>query len=123
MAGLVAIVTTHTGSDAILHALGVYPPAGQVMCGGLFVLALSYRLVLSVLGCGLTARLAPTRPLRHALILGGLGTLGSLAGLVATLGRGPEFGPTWYPLALAATSLPCAWLGAKLFGPRVAVSS
>jgi hypothetical protein len=27
---------------------------------------------------------------------------------------GPTFGPHWYPLALVATAMPCAWLGGKL---------
>lgn len=123
LAGLVAIVVTHTGSDAILHAVSVYPPAGQVMSDALFALALGYRLLFSVLGCGLTARLAPGRPLRHALLLGGIGTLGSLAGLLATLRSGSELGPVWYPLALVLTALPCAWLGAQLLGAKTRVSS
>jgi hypothetical protein len=118
VAGLVAIVVSHTGTDAVLHAIGVYPPAGQTMSSALFGLAATYRIVLSVLGCALTARLAPARPLAHTLVLGGIGTLGSLAGLLATLGKGPEFGPLWYPLLLAVTALPCAWLGAKVAARR-----
>jgi hypothetical protein len=114
LAGFVAIVVTHTGMDAVMHATGVFPKAGEVMGGGLFALAATYRLVLEVLGAALTARLAPLRPLKHAMVLGGLGTVASLAGLLATYGRGPEFGPLWYPLLLVVTSLPCCWLGAKL---------
>jgi len=117
LAGLVAIVVTHTGSDAVLHATGVFPPAGQTMSDGLFALATSYRVFFSVLGAALTAYLAPARPLGHALVLGCVGVLGSLAGLLATLGR-PEMGPVWYPLALALTSLPCCWLGATLVRQR-----
>ena len=118
VAGLVAIVVTHTGTDAILHAMGIYPAAGQTMSDALFGLALTYRVFFSVLGAALTAYLAPARPLKHALVLGSIGMVGSLAGLLATLGRGPEFGPLWYPLALVLTSLPCCWLGAAL-GRRV----
>jgi hypothetical protein len=114
VAGLVTIIVTHTGTDAVLHALGVFPPAGYAMSSALFVLATSYRIVFSVFGAALTARLAPARPLKHALVLGSIGVVGSLAGLLATLGRGPEFGPLWYPLALILTSLPACWLGAKL---------
>jgi MFS-type transporter involved in bile tolerance (Atg22 family) len=114
LAGLVAIVVTHTGTDAILHATGVFPPAGYAMSDALFGLATSYRVLFSVLGAALTAYLAPARPLKHALVLGGIGVIGSFAGLLATVGRGPEFGPLWYPLALIFTSLPACWLGAKL---------
>lgn len=112
--GLVTIVVTHTGMDALLHASGVFPPAGEVMSGGLFALAATYRLVLEVLGAAITARMAPQRPLKHALVLGWIGAAASFAGLLATYGRGPEFGPLWYPLVLVLTSLPCCWLGAKL---------
>jgi len=114
VAGLVAIVVTHTGTDALLHATDVYPPAGQVMSDALFAVATAYRLFFSVLGAALTAHLAPSRPLKHTLVLGCIGMIGSLAGLLATIGRGPEFGPLWYPLALLLTSLPCCWLGAVL---------
>lgn len=114
VAGLVTIVVTHTGTDAIFHATGVFPPVGYAMNDGLFALATTYRVLFSVLGAALTAYLAPARPLKHALALGGIGVLGSLAGLLATVGRGPEFGPLWYPAALALTSLPACWLGAKL---------
>lgn len=114
LAGFVAIVVTHTGTDAVLHATGVFPTAGEAMSGGLFGLAAAYRLVFEVLGAGLTARLAPRRPMKHALVLGAIGTVASLAGLLATIGRGPEFGPLWYPLLLVLASVPCCWLGAKL---------
>lgn len=114
LAGLVAIVVTHTGTDAILHATGVFPPAGQTMGDALFALATAYRVVFSVLGAALTAYLAPARPLKHALVLGSIGVVASFAGLLATVGQG--LGPAWYPLALMATSLPACWLGARLRG-------
>jgi hypothetical protein len=118
LAGFVTILVTHTGTDAILHATGVYPAAGQVMSDALFVLAASYRFVFSVFGAYVTARLAPARPLKHTLSLGGIGLVLSSAGLLATLGRGPEFGPLWYPLSLLLMTLPCCWLGAKLAPAR-----
>lgn len=114
VAGFVFIVVTHTATDAVLHATGVFPKAGEVMSGGLFALAATYRLAFEVLGALLTARLAPRRPMKHALVLGAIGAVAALAGLLATIGRGPEFGPLWYPLVLVLTSLPCCWLGAKL---------
>jgi hypothetical protein len=113
LAGFIAIVVTHTGTDAVLHATGVFPPAGQSMSDALFGLAASYRFVFSVLGAALTARLAASRALAHTLVLGAIGTVLSLAGLIATLAR-PELGPLWYPLSLVLVTLPCCWLGAKL---------
>ena len=114
LAGFVTILVTHTGTDAVLHASGVFPAPGQVMSDALFALAFGYRFVFSVLGAYVTARLAPTRPMKHALVLGGIGSVLSLAGLIATYGRGPEFGPLWYPLLLLLVTLPCCWLGASL---------
>jgi hypothetical protein len=113
LAGLLTVLVTHTGTDAVLHAVGVYPTAGVAMSAGLFGLALAYRTVFSVVGAYVTARLAPRRPLKHALVLGGIGSVASLIGVVANLAH-PEMGPLWYTLALLASTFPCCWLGAKL---------
>jgi hypothetical protein len=114
LAGLVAIVFTHLGTDAVMHATGVFPPWFQPMSDGLWWLALGYRTVYSIAGGYLTARLAPARPLRHALALGGIGLVLSIVGVAANWNAGPEFGPKWYGVALVITALPCAWLGGKL---------
>jgi len=109
-AGLLANALPATAIDAALHASGVYPPAGARMSDALFLLALSYRLVLGVAGSYLTARLAPDRPMHHALALGVVGVLLGTAGTVAFWNAGPA----WYPLALVALTMPCAWLGGRL---------
>jgi hypothetical protein len=114
LAGLLAIVILSTATDAVLHATGVFPPFGQAMADGLFVLALAYRTVYGVGGSYLTARLAPDRPMQHALALGVVGLVVGIAGTVATWGRGPEFGPKWYALAVIAIAIPSAWAGARL---------
>ena len=114
LAGLIVIVVLSTVTDAVLHATGVFPPVGQPMSDALFLLALAYRVVYSVAGFWLTARLAPERPMRHVMILAVVGLVVSIAGAAATWGRGPAFGPAWYPLTLIATVLPCAWIGGKL---------
>jgi hypothetical protein len=110
-AGLVAIFAVTTATDLVMHATGVFPPAGATpMSGALFLLAFAYRVVYDVAGCYLTARLAPDRPTRHALVLGSIGLVLSIAGAIAMWGAGPA----WYPLSLAASALPCAWLGGRL---------
>ena len=114
LAGLFVIFVLSLGTDVVLHATGVFPPWFQPMAGPLFLLALAYRCVYAVLGCYIAARLAPSRPMKHAMILGVIGVFLSLAGVIGTWNAGPEFGPKWYPLALVASSLPCAWLGGKL---------
>jgi hypothetical protein len=109
-AGLLAIVVLSTAADAVLHATGVYPPFPERMADAGFLLATAYRIVFGIAGCWLTARLAPHAPMRHALVLGGIGTLLSIAGATAMW----AYGPAWYSLAVIAISLPCAWAGAKL---------
>lgn len=62
LAGLLVIVIASTAVDLVLHATGVYPPWGQPMSDALFALATAYRIVISIFGCWLAARLAPNRP-------------------------------------------------------------
>jgi hypothetical protein len=111
VAGLVFIVASHTGTDAILHATHIFPPVGKAMSDALFVLAFSYRAVFSIIGCFITALLAPRRPMKHALILGSIGVILSTVGAIATWNAGPELGPRWYPISLALSALPAAWIG------------
>lgn len=113
-AGVVAVFILSLGTDVVLHATGIFPPWLQPMSGALFMLALAYRIVYGVAGGYIAARLAPNRQMVHALVLGVVGLLLSIAGAAATWNKGPEFGPKWYPLALVATALPCAWVGGKI---------
>jgi len=110
-AGLLTIFVLSLGTDQIFHTLGVYPPWGQPMRETrLLVLAFGYRLIYDVFGCWLTARLAPYAPMGHALSLGVIGTILSTLGAIEMW----DFGPNWYPVLLAASSLPSAWLGGSL---------
>jgi len=115
LAGLAANVVLGLGIDQILHATGVYPPWGQPMSDSLFGLATAYRVLIGVLGGYLTARLAPDRPMHHAIALGVVGVIVSIIGLVATWNAGPAMGPRWYPIFLVLAALPCSWLGATLW--------
>jgi len=120
LAGFVAVVVLSLSTDMVLHATGVFPPWGQAMSDALFVLATLYRTIYSVAGSYIAARLAPDRPMTHALALGVVGLAVSIAGTLATWNQGPEFGPHWYPLALVALAMPCAWVGGLLHGRRPA---
>src|SRR5262249_31260061 len=57
LAGLVAIVILSVGADAVLHAVGVYPPWGEPMDDALFLLATAYRVVFGIAGRYLAAPL------------------------------------------------------------------
>jgi hypothetical protein len=56
--------------------------------------------------------------MRHALVLGVIGLVLSLAGAIVTIPM--NLGPSWYPIALVVTALPCAWLGGFLHSKRQA---
>jgi hypothetical protein len=110
-AGLVSIFAVTTATDMVMHATGVFPPVGAPpMSSTLFLLAFAYRFLYDVAGSYLTARLAPHRPMRHALVLGSIGFVLSITGAIAMW----DAGPAWYPLSLAASALPCSWLGGRL---------
>ncbi len=121
-AGLIVIFVLSTAVDVVLHATGVFPPWGKPMSDPLFALATAYRIVISIGGCYLTARLAPGRPMKHALALGVIGVVVSIAATMATWNRGPEFGPKWYPIALVVVAMPCAWIGGKLAERKIPVA-
>ena len=114
LAGFVAVFVLSLGTDVVLHATGVFPPWDQRMSDALFLLSTAYRTVYCIAGSYIAARLAPNRPMAHALALGILGLVVSIAGAVVTWNKGPAFGPHWYPVALVVTAIPCAWLGGRL---------
>lgn len=117
LAGFVTVLVTHTGTDAIFHATGVFPK-GADMAASLYGLALAYRCVFMLLGGYVTARLAPRRPLEHALMLGAVGCVPSLGGLVVAIVTSPNLGPVWYPALLLLLTLPSCWLGGRLAKAR-----
>ena len=112
LAGFVVVVILSLGTDLALHAAGIFPPLGQIMSNPLFLLATVYRTFYAIVGSYITARLAPNRPMQHALLGGGIGLVLAIVGAAVTWNK--DLGPHWYPLALVATALPCAWVGGKL---------
>jgi hypothetical protein len=115
ISGILVGAILSLGTDQILHALRVYPPWGQTMSDGLFMLATGYRIIYNILGSYVAARLAPNRPMGHAMILGVVGLAVGVAGALATWNRVPSIGPHWYGVVVALISIPCAWLGGKIY--------
>ena len=115
VAGFLVTAVASIATDALMHAAGVFPDNAQRMSGTLFALAAAYRALFTIAGGYTTARLAPSRPMRHAWILAGIGLAAGLAGVVAYyLVGGAELGPAWYAIAIPLEALPCVWLGARL---------
>jgi hypothetical protein len=68
------VAAVSLGTDEVFHILKVYPPWGEPMrAPGANALALAYRIIYSVLGGYITAKLAPQNPVKHAVILGSIG--------------------------------------------------
>lgn len=124
LAGVVGIILTTTFVDIALHATHVYPPmpdpqAGvpvTPLTGKLALLASSYRLVISIAGAYVTAKLSPGKPMRDALILGLVGTALGTAGAVATWNL--NMGPHWYAVSLAVLAIPQCLFGGWLYARR-----
>jgi hypothetical protein len=111
--GFVVNVTLTLATDVGLHFAGVMPALGQPASDHVLLLATFYRTVYAVITSYVVARLAPNRPMGHALVGGAIGLLLSTVGAVTTWNSG--LGPHWYPVALIVIAMPTAWLGGKLY--------
>jgi hypothetical protein len=113
LGGFIAVVGLSTGTDVLLHALGIFPPiVSGVFAPWMLGLALLYRSLYAVVGGYVTAMLAPEPPMRAVLALALMGVLGGGAGVVAGL-HGPNL---WYPVGIAVGAFPLTWLGGALRG-------
>ena len=116
--GFLSVAVFSLATDQVLHVVGVYPPWGEPMYDpGLNLLALSYRILYTILGGYITAHLAPYTPMRHVMVVGVLGFVTGTAGAIAAITMA-DLGPNWYPIALALTGFPCVWLGGVIHGVR-----
>jgi len=116
VAGVLFIIVVTTLVDIVLHAIGVFPPMDRPINDALALLATFYRIVISVVGAWLTARLAPDKPMKHALILGVVGVVLGLVGVAATWNL--SLGPRWYPISLVVLAIPQCWVGGKIYELR-----
>jgi hypothetical protein len=112
LAGFITVFVLSVVTDLILETIGFFPPATQpeAYTWWMLLIALIYRSIYSVAGFYLTARLAPNHPMRHAIILGIIGTLFATLGAIANW----NLSANWYPVLLVLVTLPCAWLGGRL---------
>jgi hypothetical protein len=114
-AGALTGIVLSIGTDMLLRTAGVLPPPGRPMGDGLFLLATAYRTVYGIAGSYLAARLAPYRPMAHALLLGVVGTAVCILGAVVTCGT------TDRSLGLTGTPSPSSLWGCR--NPGSAASS
>lgn len=111
VAGFLFIGALAFGAGAVLQSAGIQPPPDQPMTSlGLVLLETAYVAVFAIAGCWLAAWLAPSRPMRHALILGVLGLAFNVMGAMATWG----LRPSWSVILNLALVMPYAWMGGRL---------
>ena len=111
VAGLLINIIPAVMIDTVLHRANVFPPGGR-MTDGMCLLASSYRYILGFISGYVVARLAPDRPLKHAVMLGAIGAVMSSAGAIAMWDAGPH----WYPVGLVILAIPLALAGWKVSG-------
>ena len=115
LAGALFAIILTTLVDVTMLFSGVYPKRGLTDATAL--LATIYRAVFGAGGAWVTARLAPNKPMKHAIIGGVLGAVIGVIGVVVRWNS--DLGPRWYSIALAILAIPQAWLGAKLYASRL----
>lgn len=111
VAGMLTGAVLSIATDKILEGSGILktdPFAANSV--GMIALVVIYRTLYNIAGCYLAARLAPSKPMKHAIILGVIGLAFAILGTLVMW----HVPPHWYPLSLIILTLPAAWLGGKL---------
>ena len=110
--GFLVIGMLAIGTDAIVKAAvpGVFGQDDRVDSVPWLLIIQLYVFVYAAFGCWLAARMAPNRPMRHALILGVLGLAFNIAGTIALWDRMPA----WYHILALALVMPAAWVGGRI---------
>jgi uncharacterized BrkB/YihY/UPF0761 family membrane protein len=116
LAGFVVVVILSIATDAVFEHYGLFPKPGS---GGylndrMSATATAYRTLYGIFGSYITARFAPQKPMKHAMIGAAIGMVIGTIGAIAFWNHQPPVGPHWYSVALVVLALPQAWVGAKL---------
>ncbi|MGN6648088.1 MAG: hypothetical protein ACTHJT_16310 [Cytophaga sp.] len=112
LAGFATGAVLSVGADFLMEQTNMMSMENFKQSSAAIILTvILYRFVFNVTGCYLTARLAPDKPMKHALIIGIIGTVLSILGAVAMWDKAIPA----YNLTIIFMSLPSAWLGGKLF--------
>ena len=112
IAGFLAIVVLTSLIDALLAGTGIFPARPEEYTTGLSFIALFYRTAFAVVGGLVVAKLAPSEPAKHVIVLAAIGTLIGIAGVVTGWNL-PGY-PHWYSIALTILTFPAIWYGGQL---------
>ncbi len=110
LAGFIFVVAVSIVTDIILTQAGIMKHPFDQNTNMFIGLVILYRNVYSTIGSYITASLAPSKPMRHAMIGGFIGFVLSIVGAIVM----KDEGPSWYAISLIVLALPSAWLGGKL---------
>jgi hypothetical protein len=112
LAGFAIGAILSIGTDFLLNKLGILSMENfkqnsiAVIC-----MVIIYRFIFNAIGTYWTAKLAPDNPMKHAMIIGAIGTVLSIFGALAMWDKAVPF----YNIAIILISFPSAYLGGKLF--------
>jgi undecaprenyl pyrophosphate phosphatase UppP len=117
LAGFVLVFVLSTFTDYVLESIGLFPkvPNIQEYTTWMYLLALVYRTIYTVMGGFLTAHLAPKDFKNPMILVWILALIGFVLGLVGTIANWHlAAGAEWYPILLLILSVPAVWLGGYL---------
>lgn len=115
LAGFLLVVILSILTDFVLEKANLMKQPFDQNPSWLIIFVVLYRSLFAIFGAYLTAKLAPRRPMRLAMVGGAIGFIISLAGAIIMWNTPPK----WYPVSLVLTTLPCAWLGGRIYLNRI----
>jgi hypothetical protein len=110
--GFLFIAVLTLGTDALVRVAfpDAFDESGRTEKLSILIFSVVDVGIYTIVGCYLTARLAPSRPMWHALVVGLLGLIFVVADTIAFW---PE-APTWFNVLSLAPLMLYAWIGGKL---------
>ncbi|HWK90165.1 MAG TPA: hypothetical protein VNP72_09225 [Longimicrobium sp.] len=117
--GYLYIALLSIGADMALRSLvpDAFPEGAMITDRAVLFGSMAYVAFFAISGCYLAARLAPSAPMRHAMILGVLGQVTTIAMMVTVAWA---TAPAWYNLLNLILVMPFAWIGGALREREVA---
>jgi surface polysaccharide O-acyltransferase-like enzyme len=110
--GFLFIATLSVGTDMVLRMAvpSLFEVDGSTTSAPILLLTIAYVGLYATLGCYLAARMAPSAPMRHALVLGVLGLAFNVAGALSIWAQYPA----WYHVMSLLLVMVWAWLGGRM---------
>jgi uncharacterized membrane protein len=111
--GFVLTGALNIGTNAVFAAVApdlVPRPGTPTTNTGVLLVICAYVALFGILGCYVTARLAPSHPMRHALIMGGLALAMSIRVTISAWNDAPA----WFNVYNLLAVMPYAFIGGRI---------